>query len=314
MEIRYLSQGAIKTGGYRHELFFAQELQRNIPLSSLKTLRLDQNFSGLSHLKMQWWGFKNSNSETTIVGFRLALVVLLRNLFSKNRIFIVLHNFDAEDGKPLLLQWYYSMLFRFIGFYNSRVSIIAVSPFFKLFFEQKLKREVFLFPNFFDTHYLENFKTLIKQKKIHLGQWSPKNSHEIFTLANSLKQNGYSCYFSSLDKKAVTQNEDYEVVYFDTYSSYLQQMAESLYTIAFPKVNEGWNRVAHESILVGTPVIGFNKGGLGDLLMESKMCIVTDAQSALDTILQNVKVSSEPAFLAKYDIANASIFLQKMGV
>ena len=163
MEISYLSQGAIKTGGYRHELFFAQELQRTIPSSSLKTLRLAQNFSGLSHLKMQWWGFKNSGSEITVVGIRLALVVLLRNLFSKNRIFIVLHNFDNEDGKSWSLKCYYKTLFRLINRFDNRVGIVTVSPFFKTFFEQKLKREVFLFPNFFDTHYLENFKTLIKQ-------------------------------------------------------------------------------------------------------------------------------------------------------
>jgi hypothetical protein len=43
-------------------------------------------------------------------------------------------------------------------------------------------------------------------------------------------------------------------------------MAASEYTLAMPFIKEGWNRIAHESLLLGTQVIGFNQGGLGDLL------------------------------------------------
>jgi hypothetical protein len=34
-------------------------------------------------------------------------------------------------------------------------------------------------------------------------------------------------------------------------------------TVCLIKVNEGWNRLAHESILIGTPVFGYGNGGLG---------------------------------------------------
>jgi glycosyltransferase involved in cell wall biosynthesis len=43
-------------------------------------------------------------------------------------------------------------------------------------------------------------------------------------------------------------------------------MAGSVVTIILNKINEGWNRVAHESVLLGTPVIASPGGGLEELV------------------------------------------------
>ena len=52
---------------------------------------------------------------------------------------------------------------------------------------------------------------------------------------------------------------------------------------------EGWNRVAHESFLVGTQVIGPKLGGLGDLLSGANGHIVASMEEA-EAIIINQEV------------------------
>lgn len=310
MEIRHLSHGSIETGGYRNELFFAQTLQHFIHNSTLKVFRQRRNFSGLNHLALQWWGFKNGNAEHTVVVVRLAMVVLLRNIFTKNHIYIALHNYDENDNKPTLLALNYFLLFNFIKLFNQRVVVFTGALFFQKLLEQKTRRKVYLFPNFFNTEMLAGFKKPFKEKQIHLGQWSDKNSPALFILAQKLTTLGYHCYFSTLNEILVKVEENYEIVFFSSYEGYLKQMAESQYTIAFPAVKEGWNRVAHESILVGTTLLGLNKGGLGELLKESNMVTVNGVDQALEIIVSAKHPTPSESFLRRYDIANAPSFLE----
>ncbi len=312
MEIRYLSHGVTETGGYRHELFLAQELHRALHQSTFVLLRQRKIFSSLNHTKLQWWAFKNANAAILVITVRLALVTLLRNAFTNNRIYIVLHNYDEKDRKPKILALYYFLLFNVISCFHKRVRVVAVAPFFQAYFEQKLKRKIYLFPNFFDTSLLSKFKTPNKQNRIHLGQWSTKNSGDVFDLAQRLTNQGIHCYFSTLDARLAQRKDHYEIVSFDRYESYLVYMAESKFTLAFPAINEGWNRVAHESVLVGTTVIGFKKGGLGNLLEESTMFMVDHYDEALKIILEDKHAETSLQFIAKYDIKNANTFTSKM--
>ena len=80
-------------------------------------------------------------------------------------------------------------------------------------------------------------------------------------------------------------------------------MAESEYTLALTRVNEGWNRIAHESLLVNTPVIGYVRGGLGNLLYGSGAITVHNAGEAFDAIVKKEKISSRNEyFLDHFDI------------
>ncbi|MDI1232945.1 MAG: hypothetical protein PSX81_01545, partial [bacterium] len=76
------------------------------------------------------------------------------------------------------------------------------------------------------------------------------------------------------------------------------------------KVNEGWNRTAHESLLVNTPVIGFKRGGLGDLLKQSNSVIVNSVEEAYNCIEGDVWVLPDEKFLEKYSIKNTTEYLK----
>jgi glycosyltransferase involved in cell wall biosynthesis len=275
--IHYISHGEQQTGGYFHEKFLAESLTKNYPNAQYKELRQWQHFENkLAHLKLFYWAFKQGTADVNICVARLALPVLLRNLFNKKKVLVVWHYYDEQDGKSKFLRSWYHWLIQFsLLFSKEKLSFVAVAPFWKKYFtEQFHLKQVFLFPNFFEPSTYSPFINTAKKKQIHLGQVSFKNSTEIVLIAEQLSALGYRCYQSTNDPKKVHQHPCYEVVYFKEFEQYLAEMAASQYTLAMPSIREGWNRVAHESLLVGTQVIGFAKGGLADLLQGANAHII----------------------------------------
>ncbi|MFZ4797343.1 MAG: hypothetical protein ACOYMA_07590 [Bacteroidia bacterium] len=380
--IKYISYGKYETGGYKHELFFAEQLHQFLKNKgenvSLEIVRKNRFYTNpFAYLKLFLLGL-TANANYNIVVARVALFAVLRNVFTRNKVYIVLHNFDKNDGKSFWLNLYYEALFFVLKITkNKNISIVTVAPFWVQYFKEKTKNNfpVFHFPNFFDGAYYEKFvqnysqfeheksqfeheksqfelessqfelessqfersreqsnnvstpldmtvtpldmtvipldMTNSKKKQIHLGQWSFKNHPDVFEIAKQLTSKGYYCYFSTNFKDFTTKTSSYEVVYFDQFENYLTQMALSEFTLALTKINEGWNRVAHESILVGTPVIAYAKAGLLDLVTESKSIAASNMEEVLQAI-ENKNVQAKPNLLAHYDIKNTADYLNKI--
>jgi hypothetical protein len=183
------------------------------------------------------------------------------------------------------------------------------------YFKEKVKNNIYIFhfPNFFNNEYYSDFIITNKKKQIHLGQWSFKNHADVFEIARLLTAKGYYCYFSTNFKDFATKTSSYEVIYFDQFENYLTQMALSEFTLALTGINEGWNRVAHESILVGTPVIAYAKAGLLNLVNESKSIAANNIEEVLKAI-ENINVQANPNLLAHYDIKNVADYLNKITI
>lgn len=267
-QIKYISHGEQITGGYLHEQFLAKNLAEALNLALVESRQWALFEEKKAHFNLLKWAFQESDSYIQISVSRLAIPIILKNLFSSRKTIIVWHYFDSKDGKSKFLRRYYNWLVRLSLFIPSKkLAFVAVAPYWKQFFEEEFKlKKVFYFPNLFNKNEYVLPQKFVNKKQIHLGQVSFKNSAELFLLAELLHARGYQCYLSTNNPKMVYQSKYYEVIYFEKHSDYIQKMASSAYTIAMPSIAEGWNRVAHESLLVGTQVIGFNKGGLGDLL------------------------------------------------
>ena len=316
--IKYISYGKYETGGYKHELFFAEQLQQFLNQKGEHvTLEIDRKnrfyTNPFAYIKLFLLGL-TANANYNIVVARVALFAVLRNAFNQKKVYIVLHYFDKNDGKSFWLNLYYQALFFVLkNTKNKNISIVTVAPFWVQYFKEKTKNNisVFHFPNFFDGEYYSDFVNLNKKKQIHLGQWSFKNHADVFEIAKQLTNQGFYCYFSTNFKDFASKTSTYEVVYFDKFENYLTQMALSEFTLALTGINEGWNRVAHESILVGTPVIAYAKAGLLDLVNESKSIAANNMEEVLQAI-ENKNVQANPSLLAHYDIKNAADYLNKM--
>ena len=316
LHIRLLRHGTFMSGGARFEDFLINSLEKEIinNSGSVKKDRIlfERLFHGIQNVFLMAKGFYYSSADVNIVTARLALSSILRNLFSNRKTIIVLYNFDKDDSKRFYLKIYYNFLFGILKFNLKRTCIICQSTYFQQFFQDQFKKvPVYKVPNLFPA---EKYKKHVDRdhKKILLGQYSHKNDESVFKLAKRLNDSGYHCYFLSLDARLSVKYTDYEVksVSFD---EYLNEMATSYCSIAFSKVKEGWNRMAHESILVGTPVIGYDRGGLGDLLRESGSYIVSSVDEAFELIAsRKIELKASGDFIKRYDVSNTPMCLEPL--
>lgn len=318
MRIRYLSFGITETGGYRHEKLLFEQLcatMKSKGAVEADHVRHHGLFTSLpAYCRLMLWAWRNSRADIVITGGRAALPALWRNRNTNAMVWVVLHNDDENDGKSGLLKWYYKRLFSLIKKTSSqRCKVIAVSDYWLRYFSEIFgKEKVNLFPNFFEPDQYTVFQKNGKEKMVHLGQWSSKNDAAVFALAERLTASGYYCYFSTLEKNMAGKKTGYDIVYFSSLVEYLVQMSKSICTLALTRINEGWNRVAHESLLTGTPVIGYDRGGLGDLLKESGSIIVQDTEEVYNCIIENKWPVTRKEFIERYTYSNIPLYLNPL--
>jgi glycosyltransferase involved in cell wall biosynthesis len=317
MRIHYISYGTSETGGYRHEKTMFDALRLYLAQSATikaRDYRKNKLFTSIAaYVELLSWAFFRSSADINIVTARTAIPAMIRNAFNKKEVWIVLHNYDPEDGKSTLLASYYKRLFsKLQKCRHHRFKVIAVSPFWVRYFTENVGLpNVYHFPNLLNAEFYLDFRHTHKESMVHLGQFSSKNDPNILRLANQLSADGYTCFFSTLNPaQARPHNGSFDIRFFDDFTDYLDTMSRCCCTLALTRINEGWNRVAHESILVGTPVIGYAKGGLGDLLKASNSISVKNTDEAYVCIREALWVLPDDTFTDAYDISRAPHYLQ----
>lgn len=65
---------------------------------------------------------------------------------------------------------------------------------------------------------------------------------------------------------------------------YFDLLRASDVAVFFPRFNEGWTRVAHEALLCETPVVGFDRGGLGELIRGGGQILCPSPDKALSCV------------------------------
>jgi hypothetical protein len=315
LSIVYLSHGPLPTGGFAHESFLAKTLQQELQPSTLRITRKWRFFKGIAQLYLLCWGVIQSNADINIVVGRLGVSAIIRNLFSKRKVIVVLHHFDSRYFGSHLLKVYYYLLIKLVRHLpKERFAIVGVSPFWIHFFENEVQHRipVIHFPNVFEVAQYKRYQTTGKSRYICLGQWSSKNHPDIFALASRLHGAGFKCYFASLHPvKLADTLHPFEVIHED-FESYLARLGSAYCSVAFPFVKEGWNRVAHESILVGTNLVAYPIGGLADLANESGCTTFSTIDEAFSTIVSGKFNKANPAFVHRYEATTASNWIKPL--
>ncbi len=317
MIISHISSGLVETGGYRHEQSLLKALSdfynsKGWTVNS-QTKREPRFYKGVAHLKLLWHGFIRSNAHINIVGWRVALPAILRNLFTPNhKILIPVHHYDEREITSFTGRAYFKILLWVLSKVKfSNVALISVSSSWKEHFIRLLKEKnsVFMYPTLLSIRNYIQYRGVQKMNRIYLGQFSSKLHQDIFDVAKKLTDAGFQCYFSALDITEEGKFDSYEIKCM-SHGEYLERMAQSQYTICFTGINEGWNRVAHESILVGTYLIANNAGGLGDLVRESGSLMANSADEIISFVLTNKEPELNTDFMERYDEKNTTVWLK----
>ena len=104
----------------------------------------------------------------------------------------------------------------------------------------------------------------------------------IIYIGNALKEKGAIQVYNALKNQnytlIMTGNSNQldipvRCIYFDE-KDYRKFLKATDLVITMSLMNEGWNRIAHEAMLVGTPVIGNGSGGMSDLLVNGDQTII----------------------------------------
>ena len=315
--ISHISSGVAETGGYRQEQSLLKALSnfynsKGWTVTS-QTKRAHRFYKGIAHLTLLWHGFVRSNADINIVVWRMALPAILRNLLVRNhKILIPVHHYDEREITGMAGRVYFKTLMWILSkIHFSNVALISLSSSWNEYFTRLLngKNAVFMYPTLLSIRNYAPHKVTQKINRIYLGQYSSKKHPDIYIIANELTALGYQCYFSTLEKKQEGKFDSYEVKYM-SYQEYLEWMAQSKYTICFSGINEGWNRVAHESILVGTYVIANNAGGLGDLVRESGSLMAHSVDDIIRFVVANSIPELNESFIERYDEQHTSLWLK----
>lgn len=313
LRVKYIHLGSKKTGGFVHQQIFFESLVKE--LAVLHTINsevcsIPGKFIGLlAWFRLLLIGYQKSDADIVIVPARLALGSVIRAFFRKKHVFVVLHNYDLQTWQMKL---YFKTLFACINAIGKkRTSVICISKNWENLFKKKVKCGVFVFPNLFHVSDYLNYKQVVKKRQLYFGLYSSKQDLKAYEkLNNIVKELGYNCLFTVPEEVQMTTVEtEIQILQVST-SEYLQTLAESEYTIALPIVLEGWGRVAHESILVRTPVIGYSVGGQKELLTESNSLMVDSVDEIVEMLKNSTTKPINLDFVGKYDIQKSQEYIR----
>jgi glycosyltransferase involved in cell wall biosynthesis len=277
--------------------------------------RIEKEFKGLKGFLLLWYyAFKHANGTINLTVQRMALPVLLMGILRRSKTIVVLHHYDRKEKNS----WFYhinmKLLIYLLKIDTQKLRVVVVAQYWKDWLIQKgiKQSNIDVIPNLFDDKIYEDVKTTtLKKQQIYLGQFGAKQHPLVFEIAKELTTLGYYCFFTIPKSNEVITHQNYEVKQL-TFDEYLKELASSLYTVCLTSFNEGWNRTAHESLLLGTPVIGNNAGGLGQLLREANQPIISTKEEVVALILQKKKIYIPDVFLKQYHINQFSYYAQPL--
>ncbi|OUS03486.1 hypothetical protein A9Q86_00815 [Flavobacteriales bacterium 33_180_T64] len=206
--------------------------------------------------------------------------VLACNKLDKNKFNIaMIHHIDENLAKQSILgKWFLKQLLKQLKEVDL---VVVVSQFWKTYLEEKqIKNIEIIYNSYEDKDYqfgvskIDNLKNKLQLDRnkptIYLGKYSKgKGVEEI------LRHLDHSKYNLVVSGKNTPQNSAVKSIYLPKNEfPLLLEMADVV--LAMSTMPEGWNRIAHESLLMKTPVIGSGTGGMGELLQRSGQKIVTD--------------------------------------
>lgn len=199
----------------------------------------------------------------------------------------VVHHVDyALQQSSLKHRWYFARLLRRL---SDADAVVTVSQFWKGELEQAGCHRVEVIYNAFDVGecdfspeevaaFREMHGLPADRPLVYIGNASKlKGVEEVY---HALKGEGYTLVMSGR-----INDTDVPARWFDLpRPDYLRLLAACDVVVCMSRLLEGWNRVAHEAMLCGTPVIGSGAGGMRELLEGGGQVVLPEADGLPEAV------------------------------
>jgi len=196
----------------------------------------------------------------------------------------IFHHYDENESERKKLK--NSIIFkRFLKFASDSDVVVVVAKYWENYLNQLGIKQTKVIYNSFDINNFSHSQNSIEQFKQKYNLTKPiiylgKNSYnKTFKIYDELKPLEKEYHIITTGRKREFEGP----LFFNLkYSDYLKLLSLTELTIVCTPFNEGWNRIAHESILSGTKVLGTDSGGLGELLRLTGQKILKKDESIFD--------------------------------
>ena len=259
-------------GGNSYDYQAIQALQRSFQVTMDRSA---VRKSGESKYKYAFRMLRNVSAADLVI--KEASVIALSPLNVAPREIGLIHHIDEElMEKSMKHRWFFSRLLKRLPRLDA---VVTVSTFWKEKLEGMGCQEVHVIYNSFDVGEFEisdqDVQAFCQREEIPKdrpvlyigGAGARKGATEVF---HALKDEGYYMVVTGPRKEI-----DIPVRWLNlNRKDYLCLLSACDVVLTMSTMTEGWNRVAHEAMLCGTPVIGSGIGGMRELLAGGEQQIV----------------------------------------
>ncbi len=244
-------------------------------------------------LPWYWWRMQQQFPNADVVIME-PFPLLFGKRSNKTKSVAMIHHIDEKAVKNSLShKWFFRQLKKRLP---ETDLVITVSAYWKDYLVALGCSNVKVIYNSFDLpQYTTSPENIAAFKKLH----GFDNSRPLLYIGNASRQKGvyetynalknYPCQLVMTGSKNNASDLPVQFLSLDR-QNYITLLHASDAVITMSKLNEGWNRVAHEALLCKTPVIGSGTGGMQELLEGAGQTIVNNAEElplAISKVLDN---------------------------
>lgn len=297
MKINFFLSNATRSGGNIYDTSVLDLLNEKYQVKSHNAFTSYRSI-GHSYIDLLYTSItaKSESTNIDILDYTSSTSLLPR--LNGKRI-IIFHHFDEnENNKPKK----YNVLFKRFLKNAQNATVVVVSQYWKDFLHShNLKDVKIIYNSFDDKRYIATLDKKSFLSKYNLDDkpiiYIGKNSRSKSLKAFELLQHHKNVYnIVSTGKKLEFEGPTNLDL---TFEDYINLLHFSCCTVLLTEFKEGWSRIAHESILCNTPVIGNGAGGMSELLEMTKQIQLKEYEASklhntIQSIIQNnVRVPKE---------------------
>lgn len=213
---------------------------------------------------------------------------------------VVAYHYDTAYCHPLVKAHHYMTLRSLLGNKNKLSKLVVISKYWQdYFYHLGFKNIETVYCGFDKSEFMVD-QNLAADLRNRINPGDKK----IVYIGNSQKKKGADKVYAALKERqdillVTSGNKDVDLPCLNldlNRKEYLALLNLSDVVITFSQFKEGWNRVAHEAMMMGVPVIGSGFGGMGELLSGGGQKIVTDLSylnSTLGEVLEDKEIGMQ---------------------